>query len=281
MIGAPGNSQNGFSGALFVFAFLLGGIAPALAHTADCIVTPSRVVRVGAPVSGLIAQVPVDRGDWIEEGQVIARLDTSLQDMAIQAAQARASNRAELQAAQARASLLRGRLERNRALQARNVVSAAVVQENETELLIAENEVLTARQNILTAEVDLAVAEAERDRRIILSPVTGYVVERALSAGEFWSETTPIMTVADVETLHVEAIVDIEAYGAIRLGEAGWVTPEAPIGGRHEAVVRVIDPVFDAASGTFGVRLALPNPDRLLPAGLRCEVEFAVTPDGG
>jgi hypothetical protein len=34
----------------------------------------------------------------------------------------------------------------------------------------------------------------------------------------------------------------------------------------------IVDHVSEAASGTFGVRLALPNPERFLPAGLRCRV---------
>jgi len=38
--------------------------------------------------------------------------------------------------------------------------------------------------------------------------------------------------------------------------------------------VTVVDHVLDAASGTFGVRLALPNPDFNLPAGIRCKVLF-------
>jgi hypothetical protein len=37
----------------------------------------------------------------------------------------------------------------------------------------------------------------------------------------------------------------------------------------------VVDRVFDASSGTFGVRLELPNPNGAIPAGVRCKVEFA------
>jgi hypothetical protein len=38
--------------------------------------------------------------------------------------------------------------------------------------------------------------------------------------------------------------------------------------------VKLIDRVFDAASGTFGLRLELPNPGNRLPAGLRCRIQF-------
>jgi hypothetical protein len=54
------------------------------------------------------------------------------------------------------------------------------------------------------------------------------------------------------------------------------VQPEAPVGGSYSATVAVVDQVFDAGSGTFGIRLALPNPDQRLPAGLRCRAAFTV-----
>jgi hypothetical protein len=50
--------------------------------------------------------------------------------------------------------------------------------------------------------------------------------------------------------------------------------PEPPIGGTYAATVTAVDHVLDAASGTFGVRLALPNPELLLPAGIRCKIVF-------
>lgn len=42
----------------------------------------------------------------------------------------------------------------------------------------------------------------------------------------------------------------------------------------HRARVTVVDRVVDAASGTFGVRLALPNPGHRIPAGLKCKVRL-------
>ena len=50
--------------------------------------------------------------------------------------------------------------------------------------------------------------------------------------------------------------------------------PEAPIGGQYTAEVKIVDRVIDAASGTFGVRLELPNPGYRLQAGLKCKVIF-------
>ena len=63
-------------------------------------------------------------------------------------------------------------------------------------------------------------------------------------------------------------------YGGIKKGTTAVVRPEEPVGGEHEAKVVIVDQVIDAASGTFGVRLSLPNSKRKVPAGLKCIVTF-------
>ena len=65
-------------------------------------------------------------------------------------------------------------------------------------------------------------------------------------------------------------------FGRIKIGMTADVRPEAPIDGVFKAKVTVVDKVIDAASSTFGVRLEIPNRDLALPAGLRCNVEFAL-----
>jgi len=58
------------------------------------------------------------------------------------------------------------------------------------------------------------------------------------------------------------------------LGTKLKVVGEQPVGGTYMATVEVIDPIIDATSSTFGIRLLLPNPDHKIPAGLRCKWKF-------
>jgi len=109
--------------------------------------------------------------------------------------------------------------------------------------------------------------------RTISSPIDAVVVDRKQSPGDYVGET-PILTLADINPLHVEVIVPVERLGTIRKGMRAEVYPAAPVGGKYEAKVAIVDQVIDAASGTFGVRLILPNPKHKLPAGLKCKVEF-------
>ena len=60
----------------------------------------------------------------------------------------------------------------------------------------------------------------------------------------------------------------------VRKGMKAEVRPEEPYNNRYLAEVTIVDRVVDAASGTFGIRLELPNPKYNLPAGLKCKVVF-------
>lgn len=49
---------------------------------------------------------------------------------------------------------------------------------------------------------------------------------------------------------------------------------QAPSKSRHKASVLIVDKVVDSASGTFGVRLELPNPNGNILAGVKCKVNL-------
>jgi multidrug efflux pump subunit AcrA (membrane-fusion protein) len=105
------------------------------------------------------------------------------------------------------------------------------------------------------------------------------VVERLLGPGEYRNDQSPVLTLAQIDPLRVEVFMPTAHFGQIRVGSKAEVRPEE-IGGIHVAIVTVVDHVLDAASGTFGVRLTLPNPQLVLPAGIHCKVTFAMHPPG-
>jgi len=112
---------------------------------------------------------------------------------------------------------------------------------------------------------------------VIESPVSGVVVERFLNPGEY-VENTPILKLAQIDPLNVEVILPVGMWGAVKPGMEAQVLPEAPVGGYYTAKVAIVDRIIHAASGTFGVRLELPNPDYRIPAGLKCQVVFGKNP---
>lgn len=72
-------------------------LAAAQAH--DCIIRPNQVVRVGVPTPGVIERIPVERGDVVRNGQVVAQLKAGVERAALAVAGARARQQAELDVA--------------------------------------------------------------------------------------------------------------------------------------------------------------------------------------
>lgn len=141
------------------------------------------------------------------------------------------------------------------------------------------NRARAEQTNKRLAELELQRAIAELAMRTIRSPITGVVVERFLSPGELVDQA-PIVKLAQIDPLRVEVFAPVALVGKVSVGMTAQVMPEAPVNGVHTARVTVVDRVVDAASGTFRVRLELPNPDYRLPAGLKCKARFSAARPG-
>jgi multidrug efflux pump subunit AcrA (membrane-fusion protein) len=123
------------------------------------------------------------------------------------------------------------------------------------------------------ADLELNRTSAEVALRTITSPINGVVVERYMHPGEFPKQER-ILKLAQIDPLRVEAYAPVSLLGKVTVGMQAQIKPEDPVSGTYTAKVTVVDRVVDAASGTFGVRLELPNPDFRLSAGLKCTVRF-------
>jgi RND family efflux transporter MFP subunit len=240
----------------------------------DCVIEPEQVVKLASPVVGVIARLDVDRGHIVRKGQILGKLEDGVEVATLALARARATNESSIKSAEARLQFLRLKHGRIDALHTKSVSTLAALQEAEAETNIAEQQLREATLNKEIAQLEVLHVEEIVNQRTLRSPINGVVVERLLVPGEYRNEQSPILTLAQIDQLRVEVFVPTARYGDIRVGSRAEVRPEAPIGGAHAATVTVVDRVLDAASGTFGVRLVLPNPELAMPAGIRCKILF-------
>jgi RND family efflux transporter MFP subunit len=258
---------------------LASAVAPHLARAGDfdCVIEPRKVIELRAPIEGVIERMTVDRGDTVKRGQELVVLDAAVDRAAAAIARHRSVMDGALKSSQSRVELSTAKLVRAQNLQAQNYVSAQAREEALTEQRLAQSEQLDAQDNRKLAELELARQLEVIRLKTIRSPIDGIVVERLLHPGEFAEAGVgrkAILKLAEVDVLNVEVLLPVEAYGQVKQGMAADVVPEIPAGARYTAHVRVIDGLVDAASGTFGVRLELPNPQRRMPAGIRCKAFF-------
>lgn len=259
---------------------VLAGRAAA-AESFDCVIDPSQKVKIASPVPGLLADVLVRRGDFVKKGDVIARLDSGIEEASVRVDELKASSNEEIEAQQTRLVLSRNRLDRATRLAQKDFGTVDRMEQMDAEVKVGERELALMRQRKQLAELELARSRAALERRTIVAPMDGYVLERSMGPGEYVHQEGSIGTLVALDPLHVETYVPVAHWGSLSEGSTGSIDLPPPIGGRYEAIVSVIDRVFDVASGTFGVRLKLANPGGKLPAGQRCTVTFEFQPKAG
>ena len=240
----------------------------------DCVIEPERIVKLASPVVGVIARMDVDRGDIVKTGQVLGKLEDGVEEANLALAKAKALNDFTIKGTEARLEFLRSKEGRTGQWMAKSFGSQAAAQEAQSEVRVAEEQLKEAKLNLELARLEVLRAEELLKQRRLYSPIDGIVVERLLVPGEYRNEQSPILTLAQINPLRVEVFLPTAHFGQIQVGSEAIVTPEEPIGGSFVATVTVVDKVLDAASGTYGVRLKLPNPKLELPAGVRCRIKF-------
>jgi RND family efflux transporter MFP subunit len=238
----------------------------------DGLIEPYVVVDIGAPAEGVVAGVTVDRSSSVKEGQILVQMESSVERAALEKAKAMATFDGEigLQKTQlAFAKRAHGRFKRLEAIANHDKDQAA------TEILRVGHRLKKAREKRTLAKFELKKAQAILNRCWIKSPISGVVVERYVSPGEYVNNQ-PLLRVAQIDPLRVETIVPAQMFGRIFPGMPATIVPELPQYGEQTATVTIVDKVIDAASNTFGVRLELPNAEQQMPSGLKCLVRFEI-----
>ncbi len=244
------------------------------ADVSTCLLRPRHLVQLGSPVFGVLAGVFVDRTQVVKQGQVVAKLDTTVEEAQVVLDRFRATNTTQIEANKVDMAWNQRELERRMRLAGNMFSKANDIDEEATKVEQDRIAIRKAESDLETAKDEAARSEAQLNLKIIKSPIDGVVTEIKLSPGEFIYEQTPIMTIAQVDPLMIDLVVPSDRYHAVKVGMIGEVHLSQPVEASFPARVDAIDPVIDAASDTFRVRLLLPNPDNSIPAGIRCSVKL-------
>jgi RND family efflux transporter MFP subunit len=246
-----------------------GGVT---ADVSTCLLRPRHLVQLGSPVFGVLAGVFVDRTEPVKQGQVVAKLDTTVEEAQLVLDRFHATNTAPLEAMKVDLAWNQRELARRQQLAGNMFSKANDIDEFVTKVEQDRIAIRKAEADLESAKDEVARSEAQLNLKIIRSPMDGVVTDVKLSPGEFIYEQTPIMTIAQVDPLMIDLVVPAERYHAVKVGMIGEVHLSQPVEASFPARVDAIDPVIDAASDTFRVRLLLPNPGNAIPAGIRCSV---------
>ena len=229
-----------------------------------------RTVQVGTQVSGQIAALYVDFNDKVKKGQLLARIDPTLQEQAVAEGQA-ALDRADAQLAQAKAEF-----DRNKQLYDAQVITA-------TEFTTIQVTYRLAQSNVRSAQISLDRTRQNLAYTSIKSPIDGVIVSRAVELGQTVAaslSTPEIFRIAESLTeMQILASVDESDIGKIGVGQQATFTVAAYPNRTFPASVkqkRLLSAVTDNVVN-YTVVLGVENTDgRLLP-GMTATVKFVTS----
>jgi membrane fusion protein (multidrug efflux system) len=230
-------------------------------------VVARRESHIGAEVSGRIVRVHVVEGDRVDAGAPLFEIDPAPYEMVLRQAQA------GLDVAGAERRQLDVDLRRARTLRRQNVLA-----EQEVERLTTSLEVAHAHER--QAAEAVALARNNLDRTVVRAPYAGSVAARMADEGStaLVQPQTIVVVLQETAILEAHAAIPESHMSLIRLGDTALVHVE----GLPEAIrtrVGAVSDTIDVATRTYLVKMPVPNPDRLIKAGVFAHVE--IQPEGG
>lgn len=203
---------------------------------------------------GRVVSVPVDAGDWVRQGQVLAVIDRSVQNQQAQSAAA------QIQVAQADANLAQSNLDRALQLVERGFISKADV-----DRLTATRDAAVARVNV--AQAQLRELRARNARLNIIAPASGLLLERNVEPGQTVSGgSAPLFRIAKGGEMEMLAEVSESQLASLSTGVPANVVPTGTEK-QFTGQVWQLSPVIDPQNRQGTARIALSYAPELRPGG--------------
>ncbi len=233
-------------------------------------------VGIKPKLPGRLERVLVDIGDRVSEGQVVATIDRGEADAQLDATTA-AVGVAQAALESAEAALANAVIEHERA---KTLFEGGAIPRQRLDAAQTAHRSAVAQRDLAKANIAQAEATVRRAREVqrdatLRSPVSGFVVERNYDAGAIPGDL-PIVIVADVRQLKLEAGVSELEAGRLRTGLPAAVSVQAKPGERFTGQLAAIAPEVDEKNRHFRIEVRVANAEGKLLAGMYATARLVV-----
>ena len=236
------------------------------------IIEPLTTVELKSKASGEVLEMAAETGSVVEADDLLVQIDKRTPRNALSQAVA------ELEAARARRDIAKTQRDR-----AESLFKSRTLNEVDFEQSILEY--ANAKAEVVRSEVAVENARIALDDTEVRAPIKGTVISRTVEVGQVISSPTQdvgggtvLLTMADLRSVQVRALVDETDIGKILPGQDATVTvaayPNQPFAG---TVLKVEPKAEDEEAVTlFAVIITIDNESRLLKPGMNAEVEVDI-----
>jgi HlyD family secretion protein len=240
--------------------------------TASGVVKPIDRIEIKSKASGEIVELPVEEGDHVRRGDLIARLDQKDERAAVAQAQA------DLDIVRAEKDQSQRIYDRRNELFEKRLISEEEWNQIELNLTVAKGKMVQA-----TTALDRA--QERLSESVVRAPIDGIILQKYVEEGQIIASGvsnvgggTPIVALADMSSVHIEAGIDEIDIGKIGVGQAAEVVAEAYHDVRFSGrVVRIAPEARIEQNVTlFDVIVEVENTDGKLKSGMNANIEITI-----
>lgn len=232
---------------------------------------------VAPKVAGRVTKINKQIGDWVKNGEVIARIDDGEFRQAVLEAEANLRiSEANLAETEIQFELSKQDLERVETLQNKGIASSA-----ELDAAVSNYNALESRIKLAKAQVEqrLAALNSARIRQnytTLTASRPGFVGERFTDEGSMLSANSPVVSVVGIDTVIIRTTVIERIYGQIEIGGSAEVLVDAFPNRVFEGKVVRLAPVLQEASRVAQMEIEVVNDSLLLKPGMFCKVNISL-----
>ena len=196
---------------------------------------------VATKANGVVTKIFVEEGDFVREGQALAKLD---------------GERLALELARTEVSLekLKREYERNEELFKKQLISV-----EEYERVKSEYDTQQAAYNLAKLELDYTTVRA---------PISGIIAQRFIKVGNTLQMNSPTFHISDFDPLLAVMHVPERELGKLEVNQQSELTVDALQGTVFNGKIKRISPIVDATTGTFKVTIEVQDKSRQLKPGM-------------
>jgi HlyD family secretion protein len=247
---------------------------------------PVESVEVGTEVSGTVEAVLVDYNDIVKKGQLLARIDkTKYQSAVDKASAALSAARAALENAKAESFRAEMTIERDKSL--RESTKGALPSQNDWDTdwaayLAAKAQVDNAKAQVEQARHSLVSAQYDLQRTSIYSPIDGIILDRSVDPGQTVAASfqTPVLfTLArDLRKMELQVSIDEADIAKVKAGQHAVFSVDAYPDALFEGSIRMVRVNSEIEEGvvTYIAVLEVDNSDLRLRPGMSADAEITV-----
>ena len=246
-------------------------------------VTARREATVSSKVTGKLAEVLIEEGVQVKEGQVLARLEDTDEQAQLSLAQAQvAAVNAQFGQLQVQAQQAQRNLKRQQELNARHLTTTQALEDARTAVQSLNAQLQAQHMQTGVADAQLHVAQIALDNTVIRAPFSGVIVAKAAQPGEIVSPMsagggftrTGIGTVVDMDSLEIEVDVNEAYINRVKPQQTVVAVLDAYPDWKIPAEVIAIIPTADRSKATVRVRIALKAKDPRIVPDMGIHVSF-------